>query len=51
MKPRMDRAAKRNTIKAMEQRGLISAGKGRDPHRVAAERISFKLVSVSDVRE
>jgi hypothetical protein len=40
-----------NTIKAMEERGLVSAGKGRDPHRVAAERISFKQVSVSDVRE
>jgi hypothetical protein len=24
-------SASRNTIKAMEQRGLISAGKGRDP--------------------
>jgi hypothetical protein len=31
-------SANRNTIKAMEQRGLISPGKGRDPLTIAWRR-------------
>ena len=38
-------SANRNTIKAMEQRGLISPGKGRDPlTRVAAEKKIKKML-------